>query len=90
MLVPTTFFNCESACVLWPTSTAMASRSASSSGNPEHPGSRGRNCARAADDAETMVTDPYRILAPLKRWVGGKETVPVLQLLCRCLAADVV
>ncbi|HSL68720.1 MAG TPA: molybdopterin-dependent oxidoreductase, partial [Longimicrobiales bacterium] len=35
-------------------------------GNPEHPGSRGRNCAKGPSTIN-QVTDPDRILQPLKR-----------------------
>src|SRR6185295_8688606 len=39
-------------------------------GNPEHPGSRGRNCAKGPATLN-QVTDPDRILYPLKR--AGKR-----------------
>jgi len=65
-LVPTTCFNCESACGL----LAYVERDGLSvrkfEGNPEHPGSRGRNCAKGPATV-TQVTDPDRILTPLKR-----------------------
>ena len=35
-------------------------------GNPEHPGSRGRNCAKGPATLN-QVTDPERIRYPLKR-----------------------
>src|SRR6185295_4475885 len=35
-------------------------------GNPEHPGSRGRNCAKGPATLN-QITDPDRILTPLKR-----------------------
>ena len=35
-------------------------------GNPEHPGSRGRNCAKGPATIN-QVTDPDRILYPLRR-----------------------
>jgi anaerobic selenocysteine-containing dehydrogenase len=66
MLVPTTCFNCESACGL----LAYVDRETLSirkfEGNPEHPGSRGRNCAKGPATLN-QVTDPDRILHPLKR-----------------------
>jgi anaerobic selenocysteine-containing dehydrogenase len=66
MLVPTTCFNCESACGL----LAYIDRDTLSirkfEGNPEHPGSRGRNCAKGPATLN-QLTDPDRILHPLKR-----------------------
>ncbi len=70
MLVPTTCFNCESACGL----LAYVDRDSLSvrkfEGNPEHPGSRGRNCAKGPATLN-QVTDPDRILHPLRR-AGGR------------------
>ena len=70
MLVPTTCFNCESACGL----LAYVDKSDLSikkvEGNPAHPGSRGRNCAKGPATIN-QVNDPERILHPLKR-VGGR------------------
>jgi anaerobic selenocysteine-containing dehydrogenase len=66
MLVPTTCFNCESACGLlaYVDRDTLAVRKFE--GNPEHPGSRGRNCAKGPATLN-QVTDPDRILYPLKR-----------------------
>jgi len=66
MLVPTTCFNCESACGLlaYVDLDTMAIRKLE--GNPEHPGSRGRNCAKGPATLN-QVTDPDRILYPLRR-----------------------
>jgi len=65
-IVPTTCFNCESACGL----TAFIDKSSGEikkfEGNPYHPGSRGRNCAKGPATIN-QVTDPDRILFPLKR-----------------------
>ncbi len=65
-LVPTTCFNCESACGLlaYVDRTTLTVRKFE--GNPEHPGSRGRNCAKGPATLN-QVTDPDRILTPLKR-----------------------
>ncbi len=65
-LVPTTCFNCESACGLlaYVDRDTLAVRKFE--GNPEHPGSRGRNCAKGPA-VVNQVTDPDRILYPLKR-----------------------
>src|SRR5687767_14112172 len=66
MLVPTVCFNCESACGLlgWVDKETMQVRKFE--GNPAHPGSRGRNCAKGPATLN-QVTDPDRILYPLKR-----------------------
>ena len=70
LLVPTTCFNCESACGL----LAYVDRDTLSirklEGNPEHPGSRGRNCAKGPATIN-QVTDPDRVLYPLRR-VGAR------------------
>lgn len=70
MLVPTTCFNCESACGL----LAYVDKSDLSikrlEGNPAHPGSRGRNCAKGPATIN-QINDPERILHPLKR-VGAR------------------
>lgn len=65
-IVPTTCFNCESACGL----TAFIDKETNTvrklEGNPYHPGSRGRNCAKGPATIN-QLTDPDRILQPLKR-----------------------
>ena len=70
MLVPTVCFNCESACGLlaWVDKDTMQVRKFE--GNPAHPGSRGRNCAKGPATIN-QVNDPDRILYPLKR--AGKR-----------------
>ena len=69
-IVPTTCFNCESACGL----TAYVDKDTNEirkfEGNPYHPGSRGRNCAKGPATIN-QITDPDRILYPLKR--AGKR-----------------
>jgi anaerobic selenocysteine-containing dehydrogenase len=66
MLVPTTCFNCESACGLlaYVDRDTLAVRKFE--GNPESPGSRGRNCAKGPATLN-QITDPDRILHPVKR-----------------------
>jgi anaerobic selenocysteine-containing dehydrogenase len=66
MLVPTVCFNCESACGLlaWVDRETLEVRKFE--GNPEHPGSRGRNCAKGPATLN-QVNDPDRILYPMKR-----------------------
>ena len=66
MLVPTTCFNCESACGLLAYVDRDDLHVRKFEGNPEHPGSRGRNCAKGPATIN-QVTDPDRILYPLKR-----------------------
>ncbi|MDQ3803644.1 MAG: molybdopterin-dependent oxidoreductase [Acidobacteriota bacterium] len=65
-LVPTTCFNCESACGLLAYVDRESGRVQKFEGNPEHPGSRGRNCAKGPATLN-QITDPDRILFPLKR-----------------------
>ena len=69
-IVPTTCFNCESACGL----TAYVDKDSNEirkfEGNPYHPGSRGRNCAKGPATIN-QINDPDRILYPLKR--AGKR-----------------
>ena len=49
-----------------PSSRRIPIAFAASKGNPEHPGSRGRNCAKGPATLN-QVTDPERIRYPLKR-----------------------
>jgi anaerobic selenocysteine-containing dehydrogenase len=65
-LVPTTCFNCESACGLLAYIDQETGAVRKFEGNPEHPGSRGRNCAKGPATLN-QITDPHRILHPLKR-----------------------
>ncbi|WP_249009308.1 molybdopterin-dependent oxidoreductase [Conexibacter sp. DBS9H8] len=66
MLVPTTCFNCESACGLLAYVDRDSLQVRKFEGNPLHPGSRGRNCAKGPATLN-QVTDPDRILYPLRR-----------------------
>ena len=66
MLVPTTCFNCESACGLLAYVDRETLEVRKFEGNPEHPGSRGRICAKGPATLN-QVQDPDRILYPLKR-----------------------
>jgi anaerobic selenocysteine-containing dehydrogenase len=70
MLVPTTCFNCESSCGLLAYVDRESLQVQKFEGNPEHPGSRGRNCAKGPATLN-QITDPDRILYPLKR--AGKR-----------------
>ena len=66
MLVPTTCFNCESACGLMAYVDRETLQVRKLEGNPFHPGSRGRNCAKGPATL-TQINDPDRILYPMKR-----------------------
>jgi anaerobic selenocysteine-containing dehydrogenase len=70
MLVPTTCFNCESACGLLAYVDRETLEVRKYEGNPEHPGSRGKNCAKGPATLN-QATDPDRILHPLRR--SGKR-----------------
>lgn len=65
-LIPTTCFNCESACGLVAYVDKDNGNVRRFEGNPYHPGSRGRNCAKGPATIN-QITDPERILYPLKR-----------------------
>ncbi|MEK7468890.1 MAG: molybdopterin-dependent oxidoreductase [Planctomycetota bacterium] len=69
-LVPTICFNCEAACGLLAYVDKKDGKIQRFEGNPEHPGSRGRNCAKGPATLN-QVYDPERILYPLKR--NGKR-----------------
>ena len=65
-LVPTICFNCEAACGLIAYVEKGTNKVRKLEGNPYHPGSRGRNCAKGPATLN-QVNDPGRILYPLKR-----------------------
>jgi anaerobic selenocysteine-containing dehydrogenase len=65
-IIPTTCFNCESACGLTAYIDKETNQIRKFEGNPYHPGSRGRNCAKGPATIN-QITDPDRILHPLKR-----------------------
>ncbi len=69
-LIPTVCFNCEAACGLLAYVDKETLKIRKFEGNPEHPGSRGRNCAKGPATLN-QVTDPERILYPLRR--AGKR-----------------
>jgi anaerobic selenocysteine-containing dehydrogenase len=70
MLIPTVCFNCESACGLLAYVDKTSLEIKKFEGNPAHPGSRGRNCAKGPA-THNQTYDPERILYPLKR-VGAR------------------
>ncbi len=65
-LVPTTCFNCEAACGLLAHINHETGEIDKIEGNPLHPASRGRNCAKGPATLN-QVHDTERILHPLKR-----------------------
>jgi anaerobic selenocysteine-containing dehydrogenase len=69
-LVPTTCFNCESACGLLAFVDKSTGEIRKFEGNPVHPASRGRLCAKGPATIN-QINDPDRILHPLRR--AGKR-----------------
>ena len=65
-LVPTTCFNCESACGLLAYVDKDSGEVKKFEGNPHHPGSRGRNCAKGPATIN-QIQDTERILHPQRR-----------------------
>lgn len=65
-IIPTTCFNCEAACGLTAFIDKETGEIAKFEGNPEHPASRGRNCAKGPATLN-QVDDPERVLYPMKR-----------------------
>ncbi|MBK8098316.1 MAG: molybdopterin-dependent oxidoreductase [Planctomycetes bacterium] len=65
-IVPTICFNCEAACGLVAYVDKHDNKIRKVEGNPYHPGSRGRNCAKGPATIN-QVHDPDRVLYPMKR-----------------------
>ncbi|MDE0194279.1 MAG: formate dehydrogenase, partial [bacterium] len=65
-LVPTTCFNCEAACGLVCHVNHATGRIDRVEGNPLHPASRGRNCAKGPATLN-QIDDHERILYPLRQ-----------------------
>ncbi|HEY7365262.1 MAG TPA: molybdopterin-dependent oxidoreductase [Methylomirabilota bacterium] len=65
-LIPTICFNCEAACGLLAYVDRDRGHIQKFEGNPAHPGSRGRTCAKGPATLN-QVTDPERIRYPLRR-----------------------
>jgi len=65
-LIPTICFNCEAACGLLAYVDQTTLKIQKFEGNPLHPGSRGRNCAKGPATLN-QVQDAERILYPLRR-----------------------
>jgi anaerobic selenocysteine-containing dehydrogenase len=66
MLIPTLCFNCEAGCGLLAYVDKDDMKIRKIEGNPLHPASRGRNCAKGWVTVN-QIYDPDRILYPLKR-----------------------
>ncbi len=66
MIVPTACFNCEAGCGLLSYIDKKTFKVRKFEGNPYHPASRGRNCAKGPATIN-QLNDPDRILYPLKR-----------------------
>ena len=65
-IIPTICFNCESACGLVAYVDKESGEIQKFEGNPVHPGSRGRTCAKGPATIN-QVHDDERILTPLRR-----------------------
>jgi anaerobic selenocysteine-containing dehydrogenase len=66
MIIPTVCFNCEAACGLLAYIDKETLEVRKFEGNPAHPGSRGRNCAKGPATL-SQINDPERILYPMRR-----------------------
>jgi len=65
-IIPSICFNCESACGILAYVDKQSLQVRKIEGNPVHPGSRGRTCAKGVV-TPNQLQDPDRILYPLKR-----------------------
>ena len=96
-LVPTTCFNCESACGLLAYVDKTTGEIRKFEGNPLHPASRGRLCAKGPATIN-QINDPDRILHPLKRvgrrgegkWekIGWQEAIEMIAVRIRKALED--
>ncbi len=66
MLIPTACFNCEAGCGLLAYVDKKTMKIRKLVGNPYHPASRGRNCAKGPATLN-QVEDQDRVLYPMKR-----------------------
>ncbi|MEP7148634.1 MAG: molybdopterin-dependent oxidoreductase [Acidobacteriota bacterium] len=66
MIIPTTCFNCEAGCGLLSYIDKETMQVRKFEGNPYHPGSRGKNCAKGPATIN-QINDTDRILYPMKR-----------------------
>ncbi|MBN2895586.1 MAG: molybdopterin-dependent oxidoreductase [Campylobacterales bacterium] len=70
MIVPTACSNCEASCGLTAWIDKKSFTVKKYMGNPLHPGSRGRNCAKGYA-AQSQMYDPDRLAFPIKRAPGS-------------------
>ena len=70
MIIPTACSNCEAACGMTAWIDKKTFTVKKYMGNPLHPASRGRNCAKGYA-AQSQMYDPDRIAFPLKRAPGS-------------------
>jgi len=70
MLIPTACFNCEAGCGLLAYVDKKTMKIRKLVGNPYHPASRGRNCAKGPATLN-QVEDQDRVLYPMKRVGSG-------------------
>ncbi|MFA6197039.1 MAG: molybdopterin-dependent oxidoreductase [Sulfurimonas sp.] len=70
MIVPTACSNCEASCGITAWIDKKSFTVKKYMGNPMHPGSRGRNCAKGYA-VQSQMYDPDRIAFPLKRAAGS-------------------
>ena len=75
-IIPTTCFNCEAACGLLAYVDKETDQIKKFEGNPYHPASRGRNCAKGPATIN-QIKDTDRILYPMKR-IGKRGDVDVV------------
>jgi anaerobic selenocysteine-containing dehydrogenase len=71
-IVPSICFNCESACGILAYVDKETGTVRKIEGNPVHPGSRGRTCAKGVV-TPNQLEDPDRIMFPLRRTGGRGE-----------------
>ncbi len=71
-IVPTACSNCEASCGLTAWIDKKTFTVKKYMGNPLHPGSRGRNCAKGYA-AQSQMYDPDRLAFPIKRAPGSKR-----------------
>ena len=71
-IVPTACSNCEASCGLTAWIDKKSFTVKKYMGNPLHPGSRGRNCAKGYA-TQSQMYDPDRLAFPIKRAPGSKR-----------------
>jgi anaerobic selenocysteine-containing dehydrogenase len=85
--IPTICFNCESGCGLLAFVDKADGKITKFEGNPVHPGSRGRTCAKGPATIN-QVNDTERILTPMKR-VGPRGSGQFAEVSWETALADI-